>query len=170
MSPSSRSATVDHPRLIHINMIHPTPYKFHSATPFWSPIFMYRMLSKPPTQTFNFAYFITKDTLQLSIIPHLTFTNFCLANWLFRANFLYIIWVYRPQNATMTLWHTTIKRTLGPGTANDKQILICMLSTTPSEKEYLLLNPLTPELNPSAQRCLTRFLNWGFCFLNRAFR
>jgi hypothetical protein len=28
------------------------------------------------------------------------------------------------------------------------------------------LTPLTPELNPSAQRCLTRF----FCFLNRAFR
>jgi hypothetical protein len=32
------------------------------------------------------------------------------------------------------------------------------------------LNPLTPELNPSAQRCLTRFFYWGFCFLNRAFR
>jgi hypothetical protein len=32
------------------------------------------------------------------------------------------------------------------------------------------LNPLTPELNPSAQRCLTRFVYWGFCFLNRAIR
>jgi hypothetical protein len=31
-------------------------------------------------------------------------------------------------------------------------------------------NSLTPELNPSAQRCLTRFFNWRFCFLNRAFR
>jgi hypothetical protein len=30
------------------------------------------------------------------------------------------------------------------------------------------INPLTPELNPSAQRCLTRFL-LGICFLNRAF-
>jgi hypothetical protein len=30
-------------------------------------------------------------------------------------------------------------------------------------------NPLTPELNPSAQRCLTRFFNWGFCFFYRAF-
>jgi hypothetical protein len=32
------------------------------------------------------------------------------------------------------------------------------------------INPLTPELKPSAQRCLTRFFYWGFCFLNRAFR
>jgi hypothetical protein len=32
------------------------------------------------------------------------------------------------------------------------------------------INRLTPELNPSAQRCLTRFLYWGLCFLNRAFR
>jgi hypothetical protein len=32
-----------------------------------------------------------------------------------------------------------------------------------------LLNPLMPELNPSTQRCLTRFFYWGFCFLNRAF-
>jgi hypothetical protein len=31
-------------------------------------------------------------------------------------------------------------------------------------------NPLTPELNPSAQRCLTRFFYWEFFFLNRAFR
>jgi hypothetical protein len=31
-------------------------------------------------------------------------------------------------------------------------------------------NPLTPELNPSGQRCLTRFFYWGFCFLNLAFR
>jgi hypothetical protein len=31
------------------------------------------------------------------------------------------------------------------------------------------LNPLTPELNPSAQRCLTRFFYWGIFFLNRAF-
>jgi hypothetical protein len=27
-----------------------------------------------------------------------------------------------------------------------------------------------PELNPSAQRCLTRFFYCGFCFSNRAFR
>jgi hypothetical protein len=33
-----------------------------------------------------------------------------------------------------------------------------------------VFNPLTPELNLSAQRCLTRFFYWGFCFLNRAFR
>jgi hypothetical protein len=25
-----------------------------------------------------------------------------------------------------------------------------------------LFNPLTPELNPSAQRCLTRFFTWDF--------
>jgi hypothetical protein len=31
-------------------------------------------------------------------------------------------------------------------------------------------NTLTPELNPSAQRCLTKIFYWGFCFLNRAFR
>jgi hypothetical protein len=31
-------------------------------------------------------------------------------------------------------------------------------------------HPLTPELNPSAQRCLTRFFYWGFFFLNSAFR
>jgi hypothetical protein len=31
-------------------------------------------------------------------------------------------------------------------------------------------NPLTPELNPSAQRSLTRLFYWGFCFLNHAFR
>jgi hypothetical protein len=29
---------------------------------------------------------------------------------------------------------------------------------------------LTPELNPSAQRCLKRIFYWGFSFLNRAFR
>jgi hypothetical protein len=40
----------------------------------------------------------------------------------------------------------------------------------PEEKRYYLFNPSKPELNPSAQRCLTRFLNGGFCFLNRAFR
>jgi hypothetical protein len=33
----------------------------------------------------------------------------------------------------------------------------------------LRVNPLTPELNPSAQRSMTRFYYWGFCFLNRAF-
>jgi hypothetical protein len=32
-----------------------------------------------------------------------------------------------------------------------------------------LINLLTPGLNPSAQRCLTRFY-WGFCLLNSAFR
>jgi hypothetical protein len=32
------------------------------------------------------------------------------------------------------------------------------------------INPLTLGLNPSAQRCLTRFFYWEFCFLNRAFR
>jgi hypothetical protein len=31
----------------------------------------------------------------------------------------------------------------------------------------LIINPLTQELNPSAQRCLTRFL-LGFFFLNRS--
>jgi hypothetical protein len=30
-------------------------------------------------------------------------------------------------------------------------------------------SPLTPELNSSAQRFLTIFFYWGFCFLNRAF-
>jgi hypothetical protein len=35
---------------------------------------------------------------------------------------------------------------------------------------HILFNPLTDKLNPSAQRCLTRFFYWGFCFLNRAFR
>jgi hypothetical protein len=28
----------------------------------------------------------------------------------------------------------------------------------PIHKHNIVLNPLTPELNPSAQRCLTRFL------------
>jgi hypothetical protein len=37
-----------------------------------------------------------------------------------------------------------------------------------TELSSLFINPLTPELNPSAQRCLTRFFYWGFCFLNRA--
>jgi hypothetical protein len=33
----------------------------------------------------------------------------------------------------------------------------------------LILKPLTPELNSSAQRCLMRFFfYWGFCFLNHA--
>jgi hypothetical protein len=31
-------------------------------------------------------------------------------------------------------------------------------------------NHLTPEFNPSAQRCLTRSFYCGFCFLGRAFR
>jgi hypothetical protein len=30
------------------------------------------------------------------------------------------------------------------------------------EVNVLLINPLTPELNPSAQRCLTRFLTGDF--------
>jgi hypothetical protein len=33
---------------------------------------------------------------------------------------------------------------------------------------FATVNPLTPELNSSAQRCLTRFL-LGIFFLNRAF-
>jgi hypothetical protein len=33
-----------------------------------------------------------------------------------------------------------------------------------------VLNTLTPELNLSAQRSLTSFFYWVFCFLNRAFR
>jgi hypothetical protein len=33
----------------------------------------------------------------------------------------------------------------------------------------IFVNPLTAGLNPSAQRCLTRFY-CGFCFLNHAFR
>jgi hypothetical protein len=36
-------------------------------------------------------------------------------------------------------------------------------------KYLIMFNPLTPELNPSAQRCLTRFC-WVFGFSNRAFR
>jgi predicted methyltransferase len=32
------------------------------------------------------------------------------------------------------------------------------------------INPLTTELNPTAQRCLTRFFYWGFFSLNREFR
>jgi hypothetical protein len=32
------------------------------------------------------------------------------------------------------------------------------------------VNLLTPELNPSAQRCLTRVFTGEFFFLNRAFR
>jgi hypothetical protein len=31
------------------------------------------------------------------------------------------------------------------------------------------VNPLMLELNPSAQCCVTRFICWGFCFLNHAF-
>jgi hypothetical protein len=52
---------------------------------------------------------------------------------------------------------------------NDTNVKVCMRgSVTPTE--HLLFNTLTPELNPSAQRCLSRFFYWGFCFLNRAFR
>jgi hypothetical protein len=32
------------------------------------------------------------------------------------------------------------------------------------------INPLTPELNPSAQRFLTRIFYWRLCFLNRELR
>jgi hypothetical protein len=38
------------------------------------------------------------------------------------------------------------------------------------DNAVIQFNPLRPELNPSAQRCLTRSFYWGFCFLNRAFR
>jgi hypothetical protein len=31
-------------------------------------------------------------------------------------------------------------------------------------KDLPMLNPVTPELNPSAKRCLTRFFYWGFYF------
>jgi hypothetical protein len=31
------------------------------------------------------------------------------------------------------------------------------------------INALTPELNPSTQHCLMRFIYWVFCFLNHAF-
>jgi hypothetical protein len=33
---------------------------------------------------------------------------------------------------------------------------------------YKAVNPLTPELNPSMQRCLMRIFYWEFCFLNHA--
>jgi hypothetical protein len=33
------------------------------------------------------------------------------------------------------------------------------------DKETFTINPLTPELNPSAQRCLTRFYTGVFAFL-----
>jgi hypothetical protein len=39
-----------------------------------------------------------------------------------------------------------------------------------TQKRAGFLNPLKLELKPSAQRCLTRFLYWGFYFLNRSFR
>jgi hypothetical protein len=29
-------------------------------------------------------------------------------------------------------------------------------------EQYVMINPLTPELNPSAQRCLTRFFTGDF--------
>jgi hypothetical protein len=48
-----------------------------------------------------------------------------------------------------------------------KSALSCEVCTIQNER---VLNPLTPELNPSAQRCLTIFFYWRFCFLNRAFR
>jgi hypothetical protein len=35
---------------------------------------------------------------------------------------------------------------------------------------WTTINPLTPELNPSAQRCLTRFFTGDFASLNREFR
>jgi hypothetical protein len=45
-----------------------------------------------------------------------------------------------------------------------------MLGRSCMKFNLLAFNPLTPELNPSAQRCLTRYFYWGFCFLNHAFR
>jgi hypothetical protein len=35
---------------------------------------------------------------------------------------------------------------------------------------FIYINPLTPELNPSAQCCLTWIFYWEFCFLNHVFR
>jgi hypothetical protein len=43
------------------------------------------------------------------------------------------------------------------------------LKTQETSKTHGNIKILTPELNPSAQRCLTRFL-LGFFFFNRAFR
>jgi hypothetical protein len=39
------------------------------------------------------------------------------------------------------------------------------------DSDYIVINPLTPELNPSAQRCLTRyftgdFASWTVHFIN----
>jgi hypothetical protein len=50
--------------------------------------------------------------------------------------------------------------------ANNRRILIEELFTFSCDDGALLdnrtLNPLTPELNPSGQRCLTRYFAWGF--------
>jgi hypothetical protein len=58
------------------------------------------------------------------------------------------------------LTDTAVTRLASYWTARFRYLLLTVLS----------FNPLTPELNSSAQRCLTRSFYWGFCFLNRAFR
>jgi hypothetical protein len=40
----------------------------------------------------------------------------------------------------------------------------CMLDTYGYKHTLRLFNPLTPELNPSAQRCLPRVFTWDFNF------
>jgi hypothetical protein len=49
---------------------------------------------------------------------------------------------------------TAVQQTLVP----DFVALQCRLS----ESDVVGINPLTPELNPSAQRWLTRFFTWDF--------
>jgi hypothetical protein len=43
-------------------------------------------------------------------------------------------------------------------------------ATQMSVHNLKIINPLMLELNPSAQRCLTRIFYWGFFFLNHALR
>jgi hypothetical protein len=49
-------------------------------------------------------------------------------------------------------------------------ILSCPVSKKLTKKCSFRINPLTPELNPSAQRCLARFFTWDFASLEREFR
>jgi hypothetical protein len=47
---------------------------------------------------------------------------------------------------------------------NDERIFLCVMRVSGLKKNICsaLFNPLTPELNPSAQRCLKRFFTGDF--------
>jgi hypothetical protein len=86
-----------------------------------------------------------KPSAQRSVIVYIIIIN----NNLFFIYILSIIRIY--STLTVAIYHF----------CNNNLPATCSLTS--------IINHLTQELNPSAQRCLTRFFYWGFGFLNRAF-